>query len=190
MAANNQDDKSILAAHAFVNREADARIMSIHRSLLNIEGYASELDFQPAPHITLASWRVTPQELQLAETQFGDRLSGLSCTRLRAALKSREHSEKRLHYYLLPEISESLREFHAQMHRKLMWAFESYRRIDLPGSWWPHLTLFSIPSTQEPHIEQALASLREIEELSIERIGLVSYLGGARVISDIELASA
>jgi 2'-5' RNA ligase len=185
--AADQDNKSILAVQAFIDRDTDERIMAICSELQKVEGYNSDLGGQFIPHITLASWRVTPQELQLAESQFESRLCGLDRIQVRVSLEESQEHAGRLGYYLLPEVSESLLQFHAQVHHQLGWRFEPFRKIDLPGSWWPHLTLLSIPETQKPLISQSLQKLREISAVAIKRIGLVSFLGPTRVVSEVKL---
>jgi hypothetical protein len=182
----DQQEKSILALQAFIDPATDKRIMAICSEILEVEGYDSDLGRQFIPHITLASWRVTLQELQLCESQFQSWLCDLTTIKVKVSLKDRQRND-RSDYYLMPEVSESLLQFHAQVHHQLGWHFEPFRKIDLPGSWLPHLTLFSIPATQQPLISQSLQKLNEIKAVSIERIGMVSFLSATRVVGEIKL---
>ncbi|MHB0999261.1 MAG: 2'-5' RNA ligase family protein [Armatimonadota bacterium] len=146
--------------------------MAICSEIKDVEGYDSYLGRSFVPHITLASWKVTPSEFKTAESQFEDKLSKIRCIQVAVTLGEKE-KDGRLSYFLIPEASKELIEFHAQVHKKLAWHYEPFRKIDLPGSWTPHLTLFTIPSNQKSQISGALQKLSEIHSVKIERIGFL-----------------
>lgn len=177
--------KHVLALQAFIDRESDERIMAICSGIENVEGYRSSLGNTFIPHITLASYLVTPRELRVAESQFSKRLTGLNCIQVAMTLQE-EDEDGRLSYFLLPEPTKPLLQFHAQAHSKLGWSYEPYRQKDLPGKWQPHLTLFSIPKSQRPLISDALLKLRKVRVVTIERIGLLGF-GPTSVSSEVRL---
>ena len=184
----DQSDKSVLPLQGFVESELSDQIMGICSEIENIEGYASDLGRLFVPHVTLGSWKLTPQELQEAESVFMCRLTGLSCIEVEASLKEDE-KDGRLSCFLVPQITQPLLQFHSQVHERLSWDYEPFRQIDLPGSWWPHLTLFSIPSAQKDRIVPSLRRLSDIRTLRIERIGLIGFRP-TRVISEVRLDKA
>lgn len=181
--------KSVLALQAFIDRDSHERIMATCSDIKDVEGYYSELETVFIPHITLGSWIVTPQELKLAESQFGKRLAGLSCAAVSMTLVEEEREDGRLAYYLRPEPTPSLLEFHAQAHSKLGWVYAPFRQFDLPGKWEPHLTLFSIPRDQRHSVSAAILKLRKIRNVRIERIGLLG-LRPTSIALEMELDKA
>ncbi|MHB1458538.1 MAG: 2'-5' RNA ligase family protein [Armatimonadota bacterium] len=166
-------EKTIIAIQAFIDPADSDKIMALCTGLKGIKGYDSDLGRSFIPHVTLASWKVTPDELRTAISQYGSRLTGMNRISVPVHLKEKKRDDGRLNYYLMPEVSEALLEFHSTVHEKLDWHYEPFRQIDLPGSWVTHLTLFSIPADQRPRVTEALKQLRKIKSITIERIGFV-----------------
>ncbi|MHB1000111.1 MAG: 2'-5' RNA ligase family protein [Armatimonadota bacterium] len=171
-ASTMSEDKTILAIQGFVDKDVSDKIMAICSEIKNVEGYDSYLGRSFIPHITLASWKVTPSEFKTAESQFNDKLKKMRRVQVSVTLGEKE-KDGILSYYLIPETSKELLDFHKQVHENLDWHYEPFRKIDLPGSWTPHLTLFTIPNTQKPQITEALQKLSEIHSVRIERIGFL-----------------
>ena len=185
---NNQSveaEKTIIAIQGFIDPVDSDKIMRLCTGLSDIEGYHSDLERSFIPHVTLASWKVTPDELEVAASQYQDRLTGMNRISARVHLVEKE-KDRRFVYHLVPEITQPLLEFHSTLHKKLDWHFEPFRQIDLPGSWMPHLTLFSIPIAQKPSVAEALRNISEIKSITIERIGFLD-LSPARITKYVEL---
>lgn len=185
IASAEEPKKVILALQAFIDPDEDKRIMDVCSELSSIEGYDSELGRMFIPHVTLAAWRVTPEELELAREEFQDRLTGLESIEVDVSFR-KDQDEDNVGYICLPEASESLLEFQRQVYEKLGWYFEPFREYYLPGSWFPHLSLFSVPKEQEPRLDEAMKRLKETHSINIERIGLVTF-SPITIESEVEL---
>jgi hypothetical protein len=103
------------------------------------------------------------------------------------SLTLEEHDDgDRLSYFLIPEPTQPLLQFHAQLHGKLAWRYAPWRQYDLPGRWNPHLTLFSIPKNQRHCISDALLKLRKVRTVTIERVGLIAF-APTRMLVEVRL---
>lgn len=186
MVSKDQENKGILALQAFLSQEDEARLLPLCLEVSKIEGFDSDLKRDAKLHITLASWEVTRAELELAQAQFASRLCDLPAITVSASL-GEERGNGGLACALLPEPSEALLQWHAQVHARVAWSFTPWREIDLPGSWWPHMGLCHVAESKEHLASEPLRKLREIAEVTITRIGLVSYLGPMQVLEEVKL---
>ena len=188
MATAEQEDKGVLALQAFVSEEDEARLIPPCLEVAEIEGSDSSLKRGAKLHITLASWEVTRPELEVAQSEFASRLKGIPAITVRVSLgESREDGG--LACAFLPEPSDELLQWHAQVHAKAAWPFQPWREMDLPGSWWPHMGVCHLAESKEHLAREPLRRLREMRELTIEGIGLVSYLGPMQILEEIKLGS-
>jgi hypothetical protein len=138
------------------------------------------------PHITAGSWQVTPEELKEARAGLAEAVAGLEPVDVEVTL----HEECRdgfCAYYLIVTNREALMAFHAGLHEALDYPYETFREIDLPGQWWPHLTLFSVPESNRDAVAEALDKLREVSRVRVERLGLVTF-GPIEVVAEARLA--
>jgi hypothetical protein len=181
-----QEHRGILALQAFLSQEDEARLLPLCLKVSEIDGFDSDLKRGARLHITLATWEVTRAELALAQAQFASRLEGLAAIAVTVSL-GEERGDGNLACALLPQSTEALLQWHAQVHAKANWPFQSWREMDLPGSWWPHMGLCHIAESKEHLASEPLQKLREIKEVTIERIGLVSYLGPMEVLEEVKL---
>jgi hypothetical protein len=181
-----REQRGILALQAFLSQEDEARLLPLCLKVSEIEGLDSDLKRDAKLHITLASWEVTRAELELAQAQFASRLEGLAAVTVTVSLHE-ERGSGGLACALLPEPTEPLLEWHGQVHARAAWPFRPWREMDLPGSWWPHMGLCHIAESRERLASEPLRKLREIREVTIERIGLVSYLGPMQVLEEVKL---
>jgi len=181
-----QRNTGILALQAFLSQEDEAQLIPLCLEVAEIEGFESDLKRGAKLHITLASWEVTRAELELAQAQFASRLSGIPAITVRVSL-GESRGNGGLACALLPEPSDALLQWHAQVHARAAWPFKPWRDMDLPGSWWPHMGVCHIAESKEHLASKPLQKLREIKEVTIERIGLVSYLGPMQVLEEVKL---
>ncbi|UCG87983.1 MAG: hypothetical protein JSW71_05410 [Gemmatimonadota bacterium] len=189
--SNDEDidwvNTGVLALQGFLSREDEARIIPLCLRVSEIEGFDGGLNRGASRlHMTLASWKVTPQEVQLAQSQFASRFNDLAAITMPVSLfESRGNGG--LACAIAPKPTEALLQWHAQVHAKVAWPFQPWREMDLPGSWWPHIGVCHIAESKEHLASEPLQKLREIEEITIERIGLVSYFGSMQVLGEVEL---
>ena len=138
MASTNQEGKGVLALQAFLSREDEERIIPLCLAVYEVEGFESDLGCGSNLHATLASWEVTPQEVQVAQTQFAPRLNGLKAITVPVSF-GESRGNGGVAFAILPEPTEALLNFHALVHAKLSWPYKPWREMDLPGIWWPHI---------------------------------------------------
>lgn len=188
MATAEQESKGILALQAFISQEDEARLIPLCLEVAEIEGSDSSLKRGAKLHITLATWEVTRPELELAQSEFASRLKGIPAITVRVSL-GESRGDGGLACALLPEPSDELLQWHAQVHAKAAWPFQPWREMDLPGSWWPHMGVCHIAEKKEHLASEPLRKLRETREVTIEGIGLVSYLGPMQILEEIKLGS-
>jgi hypothetical protein len=182
------ESKTVLALQCFLGRQDEQRIVDAWERVSGIEGVQCAHTLGAVPHITAGSWKVTPDELEQARTGLAAKVAGICAIETDVML----HEERRdgiLSYYLVPTGSTALVIFHKEVHEALGYPYETFRTIDLPGRWWPHLTLFSVPEERLQLVADALEKLKQIERVSIERLGLVTF-GPIEVIAEAGLASA
>lgn len=162
--------------------------MRICDGVLGIEGVDCSFPFGMFPHFTLGSWWATESEFEEAKPIFTERLAGLDSLEVSVTLEERRKGEAVPYaYFLEPEMSEQLRQFHDDIHERLGYSYEPYRDIDLPGSWWPHLKLFVIPKDKKSLVRKELASLGDITKVRITRLGLVTFYPRIVTITEVPL---
>lgn len=180
-----EQTKEIIAIQAFIDDERAQQIMAGIAELPAIEGLKCDLKRGMFPHFTIASWRMTLDETKQVQSQYVQRIGSLRPVSVAVSLTKREMGE-RVSYHLLPDRPEHLVGFHARIHENLAWSFEPFRKIDLPGSWWPHLTLFGVPIEHAETARELAGHFNTIKEVDIVRLGLVSF-GPMRTLAEIRL---
>ncbi len=178
MTANrHKADKQVLAVQCFLDTKQKDDIDHTCKQVANRLCDDFGTGYSNYPHITLASYLVTPEELQEAQSVFSDRLRHMQAITVSTHLgtKHQEDHPDRLFYFLYPDMTQALIQFHARAHEQLAYPYEPYRQIDLPGNWWPHLTLFNIPKEKKEVIQDELNVLEDIHQVTITRLGLVTF---------------
>ncbi len=170
-------EKKVLAIHCFLDMKRQNLIDDTCRNVAKRLGDTFCPGYSGHPHITLASWLVTREELEEAQSVFADRLTDVPSVTVstRLGAKERENQPDSVSYFLFPDTTQELIQFHAHAHKQLAYPYESQREIDLPGKWWPHLTLFKIPREMKDAIRDDLNVLANIQEVTITRLGLVTF---------------
>jgi len=191
MAEQQASSREVVAVQAFLDEFSEDRIMRICDGVLGIEGVACSFPLGMIPHFTIGSWWVTTPELEEAKPVFTTRLTSLRAVEVSVDLLEREKDEPASYsYFLRPEVTDSLRRLHAGIHEKLGYPYEPYRKIDLPGSWWPHLTLFTIPKEKKSMAEEQISRLKEITTVRIARLGLVTFYPTIETVTEVRLRNA
>ena len=178
-------ETQILAVQAFVQKGHEGRIVEACDAALKIGESDPALEYSGNPHVTIASWRVTREELGETESTFEERLQGLYAQEVQVSVEGRGQGN-RLCYFLIPQVTQELEQFHHRIHEKLACKYEPFRNIDLPGSWWAHMTLFSVQVGTETSIEHPLSILGEIGHITMTRLGLVAFQP-TKVIREVSL---
>ena len=188
MADQQAEKREVFAVQAFLDKQTEDRIMRICEGVLGIEGVDCSFPFGMFPHFTIGSWWATASEFEEAKPIFTERLADLDALEVSVRLEERDKSETAPYaYFLEPEMTEQLQQFHAGIHERLSYPHEPYREIDLPGSWWPHLKLFVIPEGKKSLVREELESLGEITKVSITRLGLVIFYPKIVTITEVPL---
>jgi len=182
------EKREVFAVQAFLDQKTEDRIMRTCDGVLGIEGVDCSYPLGMFPHFTIGSWWGMPSDFEEAKPIFTEKLADLDALDVSVTAEEREKLEtERSAYLLVPEMTEQLQQFHAGIHERLGYPYEPYRKIDLPDSWWPHLTLFGIPKDKRSLIENELASLREITKVRIARLGLVSFYPKIVTMTEVRL---
>lgn len=188
MADQQAVKREVFAVQAFLDKHSEDRIMRICDGVLAIEGIDCSFPLGMFPHFTIGSWWATASEFEEANPIFAERLASLDAIEASVELEEREKSET-TSYFLAPEVTDQLLQFHVGIHQKLGYLYEPYREIDLPGSWWPHLKLFTIPKDEKCLIEKRLARFRDITTVRIVRLGLVTFYPRIVTVREVPLRS-
>jgi len=188
LASDAEETKQVLALQSFLSATDEAIIVKCWEKVTQIDGVQCAYSNGAIPHITLGSWKVTKDELQEARSRFSQNLEDSKPISFDVRLETKT-ANGRTRYYLVPRSADAVEPFHRQQHESLQYKFETQRDIDLPGQWWPHLTLFSIPSDKQSLIETELNTLRSITELEVRRLGLVTF-GPIKIIESVDLQFA
>ncbi len=185
-ASGDPKEKGVLALQAFLSPEDEAQLVPLCLEVLDIEGFDSDLRRNGRLHLTLATWQVTPAEAAQVHAEFASPLRDLPAITVPASL-AEERGNGGLACALLPEPSEALLQWHAQVHARAAWPFTPWREIDQPGSWWPHMGLCHVRESKEPIAAEPLRKLRDVKQVTLARIGLVSYLGPMHILEEVAL---
>jgi 2'-5' RNA ligase len=176
-----------MAIQAFIDDEPAQQILARISRLPAIDGLKCDLKRGMFPHFTIGSWKVTSDEMEIATSQFAERIGDTPSVDVDVSLTEKAR-EDRLGYHLLPTCPDYLIGLHARMHDNLKWTFDPFRQIDLPGSWWPHLTLFSVPNTSGDQVRAVVDELSSITRVRVERLGLVSF-SPVRTLAELRLTT-
>ena len=180
------ETKTVLALQCFLNPEQEQRIVDIWKGVLEIEGVQCAHSLGAVPHITAGSWRVTPEELEQARTSLVERVADMPAVEVDMVLEEQSEGGV-LDYCFRPTNATALVAFHANVHKALGYPYETFRPIDVPGQWWPHLTLFSVPEQRRAQVREAFEELSKITHVRVERLGLVTF-GPIKVLAEARLA--
>ena len=154
--------------------------------LSGIEGLSCSFSVGMFPHITIGSWWATASEFEEAKPTFTEKLVSTEAIEASVKLDEKERNEGTAYsYHFVFEKTDDLVRFHAGIHERLNYPYEPYRAIDLPGTWLPHLTLFTVPKDKKCLVDLELKRLNEITRVEITRLGLVTFY--PRIVTAMEI---
>ncbi|MDX2111295.1 MAG: hypothetical protein SFY80_13770 [Verrucomicrobiota bacterium] len=179
--------KEVLALQTFFRPNEQAVLEALWKRAMAIEGVDCAMRAGAVPHMTTGSWRVSPSELQEAMAVLSPRLDGLTELPMTVRLEEGEY-EGSIGWELIPESSPALLEYHCAVLTRLGFTYEPFRKIDIPGQWLPHITLFSVKKESAPRVreqlEPILTELREIHTLHAARLGLVTFQYPFKIVAE------
>lgn len=161
------------AVEMFFDKESDARIRQIWRSLKE-SGISSYMnDSGSIPHVTLSVFSgLDVDDADRRLVSFSEKVSGFRL--VLASIGAFPTAENVL--FLTPVVTEELLRVHKTFHNEFADLREDQWPYYMPGSWVPHCTLAINIKREEVH-EALEHVIKEYSPLcvDVERIGLVEY---------------
>jgi len=188
-AAGSAPQKTVLGLQAFFDDASNAAIRPSWDLAIATPGMTCAGAEGMRPHMTFGSWQVTPEELQQA-IEKAKALEGRIPGRV-VALQPvvRERRDGGVSFHYVPAEDPSLADYHRTVHERLGYGFESFRPIDLPGQWRPHVTMFSGSPEAKEQTEKAIELAKEVKRVRIASFGLVIF-GPPRTLYEFRCAAA
>lgn len=163
----------VLAIQGFMDTKTEVRVRAAWERLAKAGITDNLLRGGTRPHMTLASWLTTRDPLELVDDlhRTARTLSPLSTV---LSLTSDSPNHKGI--YLLPSAEDhALVDFHARLHADFGAPGKPQRPIDLPGQWWPHLSVaYGFDSSRLQEAVELCSDLQTVNA-GIEYIGLVTF---------------
>ncbi len=171
-----EPEKQVLALQAFPIEPQQHKLLTLCKTVLGVEGVKSAFKISAVPHMTIGSWNVTESELKEARAVFEKRLSAMEPLEFQVQLAKVEE-DGFFEYYLIPlDPTDALKRFHKQIHDALGFDYETQRSIDLPGQWWPHISLFAVePGLESEQVDRLVSELEKTSTICINGLGLVTF---------------
>lgn len=137
------------------------------------------------PHMTFASFLMNEKELQEITTQFELLDKEFSEVNFSVELKQRKTGGS-ITYSLIPvDRDPELFNLHEKVYTSINNDYKSYRTMDEPGKWRPHVSMFSIPEETERGFSTMLDKIYQTDTLTIKGFTLltfpIEYLGEIKV---------
>lgn len=167
----------VLAIQGFLDDEHETLVREIWRKLEDGGVPVGAARSGARPHMTLASWRVgdpTPDLVaRLDRTARTLRPQPVTLT----LTTERDSGLYDSGLYLVPPAADNgLHAFHARLHESMGEVGPSYRKIDLPGQWQPHVSVvYGFPAALLPRAQEICAALPVPFEARIDAIGFVTF---------------
>lgn len=177
------EQKAVLALQAFLVPDQEAALVTVWKQALAIPGVKCALTDRARPHVTFGSWKVTKAELADAIAKI-KALDG----HLPVAEFAPRPAMERNGYFLRPVDEPTLARYHATIHKQIQFTYEPYRPMDVPGQWWPHLTMFSAAQEANDAVSRLWAQMVLPARLKIASFGLVTF-GPSTVVAEVRCAT-
>jgi hypothetical protein len=180
-------EKEVLALQAFFDEETLAVIRPAWEIACTSPGMRCAGRHGAVPHMTFGSWKVTPEELRRALDQAAG-LKGRIPARAFAVELERVGGPAGRSIYYVPAGDAGLADYHRRVIETFNFPFETFREIDIPGQWKPHITLFWAPPEAKEPMDRAEALAGKLTRARIASFGLVLFKGGIRTALEIPCA--
>lgn len=163
----------VVALQAFMDTETEVRVRSAWRRLAEAGITDRLLQGGTRPHMTLASWTTTREPQDLVN-DLHRTARALSSTPTVLSLNSDTPNHPGI--YLLPSADDQkIFDFHARVHAEFDAPGKPLRPIDLPGQWWPHLSVaYGFETSRLPEAIDLCSDLKTVNA-RLEYIGLVTF---------------
>lgn len=182
------EEKEVLALQAFLPDPISGKIARLCMPVDAIKGADVAFRYGAVPHVTIAAWRVTPEERESAIAKLNSAvLSGIAPIQFSCHLQ-RETENDTVSWYLIPDEAERPRldAFRREVLTAVGFGFEDFcgRSGD---KWWPHLTLFSVPAADEVKGKSIADSLGTITRLRLSALAIVGFHQGIHTLATAPL---
>jgi hypothetical protein len=170
-----QPAKTVLALQAFLDEASERRIAECWQAAMKIPGVKCAGALGARPHITFGSWRVTEAELAEAVGGFARFDAALPGQTIVLGPSVEEHPDGSADYYFIPKSAGDIHEYHRRVRERLSFPYETFRQIDVPGRWEPHLTMFTCPKDRRDEVDALFRNLSDASTARIGSFGLVTF---------------
>lgn len=177
------EPKVVVALQAFLVPDQERALVTVWEQALAIPGVKCALTDHARPHVTFGSWQVTKAELADAIAK----LKALDGQLPGAEFAPRPAMEGN-GYFLRPVDEPTLARYHAAIHKQIRFSYEPFRPMDVPGQWWPHLTMFSASREAHDAVGRLWAQMVLPARLKIAGFGLVTF-GPSTVVAEVRCAA-
>jgi hypothetical protein len=180
-------DKQVIAVQALF--EEESAIDSIWQKVLALENVSCARTYGARPHMTIASFKLTEDEFDSISDEFRKLDKEYPSHKFRVELSVRQRGDN-YSYYLVPESQDTvLTRIHDALYLNVDNGFERYRKIDVPGSWWPHISMFGIHSDSTSIPDEVFKEIENIETVTLKGFSLVGF-GPVKYFNEIETRPA
>jgi hypothetical protein len=187
-AAQPQAGETVAAAQAFFSPTQERVILDLCRAAMATSDVFAAFAHGALPHMTLGSWIVTPDSVGTIVAQARAATAAVTQVSLMVTLKAEPAMRAGyLDYQFIPEATPEVLDFHRAIHTAMAVSNQPHRRIDLPGSWQPHISLFTAPVAASNALASVVRQLGDIRTLDVQRLGVVHFQNGINTKLDAPL---
>ncbi len=186
----NTEEKGVMALQAFLPTPDSEHLRVICMEALAITNAEVAFRWGAVPHVTISAWRVARDEQKLVLDKLqSSHLRELKAIDIPCRLHKSAKSGKSS-WFLVPtdEARPLLDDFRNEALRAMDVHCEDFEGRS-GTTWWPHLTLFSIPAAHEPEAAQLVAKIGKITAMRLNALAIVGFHQGIQTLATVQLAA-
>ena len=172
--SNAQNSTQTIAIQALFSNES--AIDALREKAEIYDNITSARSLGARPHMTIASFNVTENEVDELENNFQLLDNQYSSHSFTVKVMVETDDSTKWSYYLVPvDKDEVLIKIHDKLYTTVDKGYQKQRDIDMPGNWWPHISLFVVHGNSPKITDSLLVELGKIKRVTIKGFSLVSF---------------
>lgn len=181
---NSQESRKTIAVQALFNSEDILDSIRIKAAIYDNISSAQSLGARP--HMTIASFNLTEDEVVEITNSFQLLNNNYSSHSFSVQIMIETEDSAKWSYYLVPTVKdEKLIVIHDSLYITIDKGYIKQRKIDMPGNWWPHISLFAVHASTPKLSNNIQTELDKIKQVTIGGFSLVSF-GPINYFSEIK----
>lgn len=170
----SQKKKSTIAVQALFEQEA---IIDLFRKQASeYKNISSARDLGARPHMTMASFMLSAYENNELSKTFALQNDEYPSFSFDVKIEIETRDSLKWSYYLVPtDTYQDLINIHDSLYINLDNGYEKKRKVDMPGRWWPHISLFTVKGSSPTIPIEIEDKLNEIKNVTLKGFSLVSF---------------